>query len=174
MIDDGTAYYYDKTTVKNGVLSVDKSFNTNSRCYAVWAESQDGFCCSDPIVIQAYAMTGAINIVSDGDWPNAERHVEYLNNRTVTIKQGQELLFGALVSDVNGGDYGANPDITWTISGKKNIVETLYDGMDEDKEIDVLRLKGLKPGTVTIKATAIDGSKKTATFKLVVEPSAPQ
>ena len=171
MIDDGTAYYYDKTTVKNGVLSVDKSFNTNSRCYAVWAESQDGFCCSDPIVIQAYAMTGAINIASDGNWPNDEGYVEYLNNRTVTIQQGETLNLKALVSDVAGYE-GANPDVNWSISGKKGIVEKLYDRIEG--YTDVLGLKGLKPGTVTVKATAIDGSKKTATFKLVVEPSAPQ
>ena len=40
--------------------------------------------------------------------------------------------------------------------------------------MDTLKVTGKKPGTVTVKATAIDGSKKTATFKLVVEPSAPQ
>lgn len=157
----------DNTTVKNGVLKIDKSWYTHGRCYAVWAESQDGYWESDPIFIQAYAMTGAINIDSVGYWPDDEGYVEYLNNRTVTIKQGEELEFGALVYDVNG-DYGANPDVTWTISGKKNIVEKRYDGMHEEEEIDVLRLKGLNPGTVTIKATAKDGSRKTATFKLVV------
>lgn len=161
-------YYYDKTTIKNGVLKIDNSWFTESRTYHVWATSEDGFCCSDPIVIQAYAMTGAIQIASVDGWTDY-----YLNNRKITIQQGETLNLKALVSDVTGYE-GANPDVNWSISGKKNIVETLYDGMDEDKEIDVLRLKGLTPGTVTVKATAIDGSKKTATFKLVVEPSAPQ
>ena len=79
-----------------------------------------------------------------------------------------------MVSDVAGYE-GANPDVNWSISGKKGIVEKLYDGIDG--YTDVLGLKGLKPGTVTVKATAIDGSKKTATFKLVVKPhtlSAPE
>ena len=159
----------DNTTVKNGVLKIDKSWYTHGRCYAVFASSQDGNYMSDPIFIQAYGMTGAINIASVGYWPDGERgeYVEYLNNRTVTIKQGEPLEFGAMVSDVTG-EYYANPDVTWTISGKKNIVEKRYDGMHEEEEIDVLRLKGLNPGTVTIKATAKDGSRKTATFKLVV------
>ena len=124
---------------------------------------------SNRLEIQAYAMTGAINIDSVGYWPDGDDgdYVEHLNNRTVTIKQGEPLEFGALVYDVNG-DYGANPDVTWTISGKKNIVEKRYDGMHEEEEIDVLRLKGLNPGTVTIKATANDGSKKTVSFKLVI------
>lgn len=167
-------YYYDKTTIKNGVLKIDNSWFTESRTYHVWATSEDGFCCSDPIVIQAYAMTGAINIASDGNWPNDEGYVEYLNNRTVTIKQGETLNLKALVSDVTGYE-GANPDVNWSISGKKGIVEKLDDRIED--YTDVLELKGLKPGTVTIKATAIDGSKKTATFKLVVKPhtlSAPE
>lgn len=159
-------YYYDKTTIKNGVLKIDNSWYTESDTYYVWATSEDGFCCSDPIVIQAYAMTGAIQIASVDGW------TDYLNNRTVTIKQGETLNLKALVSDVAGYE-GANPDVNWSISGKKGIVEKLYDGIDG--YTDVLGLKGLKPGTVTVKATAIDGSKKTATFKLVVEkPSAPQ
>lgn len=167
MIDDDTAYYYDKTTVKNGVLSVDKSFDTGSRCYAVWAESQDGFRCSDPIVIQAYAMTGAIQIASVDGW------TDYLNNRTVTIQQGETLNLKALVSDVAGYE-GANPDVNWSISGNRGYVEfkESFEG-----SLDTLKVTGKKPGTVTVKATAIDGSKKTATFKLVVKPhtlSAPE
>ena len=159
----------DKTTVKNGVLKIDKSWYSHGRCYAVFASSQDGNYMSDPIFIQAYAMTGAINIASVGYWPDGERgeYVEYLNNRTVTIKQGEPLEFGAMVSDVTG-EYYANPDVTWTISGKKNIVEKRYEEIDEEADVDVLGLKGLNPGTVTIKATAKDGSRKTATFKLVV------
>ena len=162
--------------IKNGVLKIDNSWFTESRTYHVWATSEDGNAVSNLLEIQAYAMTGAINIDSVGYWPDDEGYVEYLNNRTVTIKQGEELEFGALVYDVNG-DYGANPDVTWTISGKKNIVEKLYEEIYEGEgegDVDVLGLKGLNPGTVTIKATAKDGSKKTATFKLVVEPSAPQ
>ena len=161
--------YYDKTTIKNGVLKIDNSWFTESRPYRVWATSEDGYGESNVLEIQAYAMTGAINIASVGYWPDGERgkYVEYLNNRTVTIKQGEPLKFGAMVSDVTG-EYYANPDVTWTISGKKNIVEKRYDGMHEDGVIDILRLKGLNPGTVTIKATAKDGSRKTATFKLVV------
>ena len=159
----------DNTTVKNGVLKIDKSWYSHGRCYAVFASSQDGNYMSDPIFIQAYAMTGAINIASVGYWPDGERgeYVEYLNNRTVTIKQGEPLEFGAMVSDVTG-EYYANPDVTWTISGKKNIVEKRYEEIDEEADVDVLGLKGLNPGTVTIKATAKDGSRKTATFKLVV------
>lgn len=163
--------YYDKTTIKNGVLTIDKSWYTTSDTYYVWATSEDGFYTSGCICLQAYAMTGAINIASDGNWPNDERYVEYLNNRTVTIQQGETLKLKALVSDVAGYE-GANPDVNWSISGKKGIVEKLDDRIED--YTDVLELKGLKPGTVTIKATAIDGSKKTATFKLVVEPSAPQ
>ena len=162
-------YWNDNTTVKNGVLKIDKSWYSHGRCYAVWAESQDGYWESDPIFIQAYAMTGAINIDCYGNWPDGN-YADYLNNRTVTIKQGEELEFRALVYDVNG-DYGANPDVTWTISGKKNIVEKLYEEIYEGEgegDVDVLGLKGLNPGTVTIKATAKDGSRKTATFKLVV------
>ena len=161
-------YYYDKTTIKNGVLKIDNSWFTESRTYHVWATSEDGFCCSDPIVIQAYAMTGAIQIASVDGWTG------YLNNRKITIQQGETLNLKALVSDVAGYE-GANPDVNWSISGKKGIVEKLYDGIDG--YTDVLGLKGLKPGTVTVKATAIDGSKKTATFKLVVKPhtlSAPE
>ena len=167
--DDRGLDYFDKTTIKNGVIKVDKSFYTNARTYYVWATSEDGYAESNLLEIQAYAMTSAIHIASFGYWPDGDDgdYVEHLNNRTVTIKQGEPLEFGALVYDVNG-DYGANPDVTWTISGKKNIVEKRYDGMHEEEEIDVLRLKGLNPGTVTIKATAKDGSRKTATFKLVV------
>ena len=159
-------YYYDKTTIKNGVLKIDNSWFTESRTYHVWATSEDGFCCSDPIVIQAYAMTGAIQIASVDGWTDY-----YLNNRKITIQHGETLNLKALVSDVTGYE-GANPDVNWSISGKKGIVEKLDDRIED--YTDVLELKGLKPGTVTVKATAIDGSKKTATFKLVVEPSAPQ
>ena len=167
-------YYYDKTTIKNGVLKIDNSWFTESNTYSVWATSEDGYGESNVLEIQAYAMTGAINIASDGNWPNDEWYVEYLNNRTVTIKQGETLNLKALVSDVTGYE-GANPDVNWSISGKKGIVEKLDDRIED--YTDVLELKGLKPGTVTIKATAIDGSKKTATFKLVVKPhtlSAPE
>lgn len=163
--------YNDKTTIKNGVLKIDNSWFTESSIYSVWATSEDGYGESKVLEIQAYAMTGAINIASDGNWPNDEGYVEYLNNRTVTIQQGETLNLKALVSDVAGYE-GANPDVNWSISGKKGIVEKLYDRIEG--YTDVLGLKGLKPGTVTVKATAIDGSKKTATFKLVVEPSAPQ
>lgn len=159
--------------IKNGVLKIDNSWFTESRTYYVWATSEDGFCTSDCIGLQAYAMTGAINIVSDGDWPNAERHVEYLNNRTVTIKQGESLEFRALVEDVTGYE-GANPDVNWSISGNRGYVEfkESFEG-----SLDTLKVTGKKPGTVTVKATAIDGSKKIATFKLVVKPhtlSAPE
>lgn len=165
-------YWNDKTTVKNGVLKIDKSWYSEGRCYAVWAASQDGYYVSDPILIQAYGMTGSILIDSKGDWleeNNDRDYADYLNNRTVTIKQGEALKFGALVSDVTGR-WGANPDVTWTISGK-NIVEKVAEGVI-DNEVDELHLKGLNPGTVTIKATAKDGSKKTATFKIeVVAPA---
>ena len=118
-------------------------------------------------------MTGAINIASDGNWPNDERYVEYLNNRTVTIQQGETLKLKALVSDVAGYE-GANPDVNWSISGNRGYVEfkESFEG-----SLDTLKVTGKKPGTVTVKATAIDGSKKTATFKLVVKPhtlSAPE
>ena len=160
-------YYYDKTTIKNGVLKIDNSWYTESDTYYVWATSEDGFCCSDPIVIQAYAMTGAIQIASVDGW------TDYLNNRTVTIKQGETLNLKALVSDVTGYE-GANPDVNWSISGNRGYVEfkESFDG-----SLDTLKVTGKKPGTVTVKATAIDGSKKTATFKLVVKPhtlSAPE
>lgn len=157
-------YYYDKTTIKNGVLKIDNSWFTESRTYHVWATSEDGFCCSDPIVIQAYAMTGAIQIASVDGW------TDYLNNRTVTIQQDETLNLKALVSDVAGYE-GANPDVNWSISGNRGYVEfkESFDG-----SLDTLKVTGKKPGTVTVKATAIDGSKKTATFKLVVEPSAPK
>ena len=153
-------YYYDKTTIKNGVLKIDNSWYTLSDTYYVWATSEDGFCCSDPIVIQAYAMTGAIQIASVDGW------TDYLNNRTVTIKQGETLNLKALVSDVAGYE-GANPDVNWSISGNRGYVEfkESFEG-----SLDTLKVTGKKPGTVTIKATAKDGSKKTATFKLVVKP----
>ena len=166
-------YYYDKTTIKNGVLKIDNSWFTESRTYHVWATSEDGYGESNVLEIQAYAMTGAINIASDGDWPNDEGYVEYLNNRTVTIKQGETLNLKALVSDVTGYE-GANPDVNWSISGNRGYVEfkETFEG-----SLDTLKVTGKKPGTVTVKATAIDGSKKTATFKLVVKPhtlSAPE
>ena len=166
-------YYYDKTTIKNGVLKIDNSWFTESRIYSVWATSEDGYGESNVLEIQAYAMTGAINIASDGDWPNDEGYVEYLNNRTVTIKQGETLNLKALVSDVTGYE-GANPDVNWSISGNRGYVEfkETFEG-----SLDTLKVTGKKPGTVTVKATAIDGSKKTATFKLVVKPhtlSAPE
>ena len=144
---------------------IDNSWFTESRIYYVWATSEDGCGESNVLEIQAYAMTGAIQIASVDGW------TDYLNNRKITIQQGETLNLKALVSDV-AGYGGANPDVTWSISGKKGIVEKLYDAIDG--YTDVLELKGLKPGTVTVKATAIDGSKKTATFKLVVEPSAQQ
>lgn len=165
--------YYDKTTIKNGVLKIDNCWFTGSNTYYVWATSEDGNVKSNVLKIQAYAMTGAINIVSDGDWPNDERHVEYLNNRTVTIKQGESLEFRALVEDVTGYE-GANPDVNWSISGNRGYVEFKEFKESFEGSLDTLKVTGKKPGTVTIKATAIDGSKKTATFKLVVEPSAPQ
>ena len=166
-------YYYDKTTIKNGVLKIDNSWFTESNTYSVWATSEDGYGESNVLEIQAYAMTGAINIASDGNWPNDEGYVEYLNNRTVTIKQGETLNLKALVSDVTGYE-GANPDVNWSISGNRGYVEfkETFEG-----SLDTLKVTGKKPGTVTVKATAIDGSKKTATFKLVVKPhtlSAPE
>ena len=154
--------------IKNGVLKIDNSWFTESRTYYVWATSEDGFCCSDPIVIQAYAMTGAIQIASVDGWTDY-----YLNNRKITIQQGETLNLKALVSDVTGYE-GANPDVNWSISGNRGYVE-----FKESFEVslDTLKVTGKKPGTVTVKATAIDGSKKTATFKLVVKPhtlSAPE
>ena len=159
--------YYDKTTIKNGVLKIDNSWFTGSNTYYVWATSEDGCGKSNVLEIQAYAMTGAIQIASVDGW------TDYLNNRTVTIKQGETLNLKALVSDVAGYE-GANPDVNWSISGNRGYVE-----FEESFEgsLDTLKVTGKKPGTVTVKATAIDGSKKTATFKLVVKPhtlSAPE
>lgn len=157
--------YNDKTTIKNGVLKIDNSWFTESRTYHVWATSEDGNGKSNVLEIQAYAMTGAIHIASVDGW------TDYLNNRKITIQQGETLNLKALVSDVAG--YGeANPDVNWSISGNRGFVEfkESFEG-----SLDTLKVTGKKPGTVTVKATAIDGSKKTATFKLVVEkPSAPQ
>ena len=159
--------YNDKTTIKNGVLKIDNSWFTESCTYYVWATSEDGCGKSNVLEIQAYAMTGAIQIASVDGW------TDYLNNRTVTIKQGETLNLKALVSDVAGYE-GANPDVNWSISGNRGYVE-----FEESFEgsLDTLKVTGKKPGTVTVKATAIDGSKKTATFKLVVKPhtlSAPE
>lgn len=154
--------YNDKTTIKNGVLKIDNSWFTESCTYYVWATSEDGCGESNVLEIQAYAMTGAIQIASVDGW------TDYLNNRTVTIQQDETLKLKALVSDVAGYE-GANPDVNWSISGNRGYVE--FKESFEDS-LDTLKVTGKKPGTV--KATAIDGSKKTATFKLVVEPSAPQ
>lgn len=188
--------YYDKTTVKNGVLKIDKSWYSEGRCYAVWAASQDGYFESDPVLIQAYGMTGSIEIRSAGEFDVDHRGYESLdkvNNHTITIEQGEEVQFEALVYDVTGNridcyeediyddetgeiigteynwwNHGANPDVDWTISGKKGIVSAV----DNYEGFDTLNVVGLKPGTVTVKVSANDGSKKTATFKIeVVAPA---
>ena len=185
-------YWNDNTTVKNGVLKIDKSWYSHGRCYAVWAESQDGYWESDPIFIQAYGMTGAIEIWSAGEFnvnKDGYELLDKINNHTITIMPGEEVQFAALVYDVTGskiecyeediyddvtGEYigteyywdnhGANPDVKWTISGKKGIVSAA----DSYEYLDTLSVVGLKPGTVTVKVSANDGSKKTATFKIVV------
>ena len=189
----------DKTTVKNGVLKIDKSWYSHGRCYAVFAFSQDGNAMSDPIFIQAYGMTGTIEIWSAGEFnvnKDGYELLDKINNHTITIMPGEEVEFAALVYDVTGNiidcyqedvkdevtgeiidtvlvwnNHGANPDVKWTISGNKGYVdfEDTFEG-----GYDTMSVVGLKPGTVTVKVSANDGSKKTATFKLVVEPSAPK
>ena len=184
---------YDNTTVKNGVLKIDKSWYSHGRCYAVFAFSQDGNAMSDPIFIQAYGMTGSIEIWSAGDFnvnKDGYELLDKINNHTITIMPGEEVEFAALVYDVAGniidfdweevydevtGEYiptvvgwnnhGANPDVKWTISGNKGCVDFVdtFEGA-----YDTMNVVGVKPGTVTVKVSANDGSKKTATFKIEV------
>ena len=173
----------DNTTVKNGVLKIDKSWYSHGRCYAVFAFSQDGNAMSDPIFIQAYGMTGSIEIWSAGEF-DVDNHgyelLDKVNTHTITIMPGEEVEFAALVYDVTGSTYdtyydeeneetywiyGANPDVKWTISGNKGYVdvEDTFEG-----GLDTLKVTGKKHGTVTVKVSANDGSKKTATFKIEV------
>ena len=183
----------DNTTVKNGVLKIDKSWYSHGRCYAVFASSQDGNYMSDPIFIQAYGMTGSIEIWSAGEFnvnKDGYELLDKINNHTITIMPGEEVEFAALVYDVAGniidfdweevydevtGEYiptvvgwnnhGANPDVKWTISGNKGCVDFVdtFEGA-----YDTMNVVGVKPGTVTVKVSANDGSKKTATFKIEV------
>lgn len=72
---------------------------------------------------------------------------------------GEQIDLSALVYPYyeNNGDLNAIQDVSWKTSSKKIAI------IDEDGALTIL-----KPGTVTITATAKDGSGKKVSFKLKI------
>lgn len=78
-----------------------------------------------------------------------------LNNRTVNAKVGDVLDLTAIVYPYEGEDGGAMQTVTWNISNKKAAA------FNEEGKLELL-----KKGTVTVKVTTQDGSKKSVSFKI--------
>ena len=119
--------------------------------------------------ITAYSKANHIAVMAyDG-----EDYMYPANNQVLNIGTNETFTFradivGALY-DYDQGDGGAHQNVKWTVSGKSGIVKTWTERIGEgDNYLDQLHLTGLKPGTVTIKATTLDGSNKSTTFKVVV------
>ena len=189
--EDGSLYegdelyrlFGDKTTIKNGVISVDKSYDIASRVYYVWAEAADGLGgVSEKTEIRAYSKANHIAVTAYDSVGNGYP----ANNQVLNIETNETFIFqaeivGALYDYDQGDGYGyggAHQNIKWTVSGKSGTVKTWTDrdGYGDNYQ-DQLLLTGLKPGTVTIKATTLDGSNKSVTFKVVVseaQVSSPQ
>ncbi|MDD6678222.1 MAG: hypothetical protein PUF71_02395, partial [Firmicutes bacterium] len=189
--EDGSLYegdelywlFGDKTTIKNGVISVDKSYDIASRVYYVWAEAADGLgSVSEKTEIRAYSKANHIAVTAYNSVGNGYP----ANNQVLNIETNETFIFGAEIVgalyDYDQGDGygygGAHQNVKWTVSGKSGTVKTWTDrdGYGDNYQ-DQLLLTGLKPGTVTIKATTLDGSNKSVTFKVVVseaQVSSPQ
>jgi len=82
-----------------------------------------------------------------------------VNNKTLTVNYSGE----PLVLTANLYPLDAMEGVTWTISDKK---EAFASYTIEDNVLTIEPKEGTKAGSVTIKATSDDGSKKTATVKL--------
>lgn len=86
---------------------------------------------------------------------------QVMNNRTVTAAVGDKLDLMAVVYPFVGEDAGAMQDVSWNFSNKKAVAFNNEEG----------KLELLKTGTVTVKVTTLDGSRKTVSFKIkIVNP----
>lgn len=106
-------------------------------------------------IVDIYPMTTKVEILSDG---------ELVNGKTLTMNQaaGENLV---VTTALYPQDVMDTP-VKWTISDKKCAIAD-YSFEDGGNTVRIIA-KGTKAGTVTLKATAQDGSKKSATVKVKV------
>ncbi|MGM9659006.1 MAG: leucine-rich repeat protein [Faecousia sp.] len=116
----------------------------------IYAEAQDGFGTVGEITLTVYPMATTVSIMSGG---------RVMNNRVETISVGETVELTAVVYPIGE----ASSDVKWTPAS--NAVVDVTVGED-----GVVTITAKKKGTVTIKAAAQDGSGKSASFKLTVNP----
>ena len=129
----------------SGLVTAGRVFEQQT--VTITAKAQDGYCAEDSIELTVYPAATTVSILSGG---------QVLDNRTITVSLAQldSMKLSAVVyPDVS---TGALQQVTWSSS---NTRAASFDGR-------TLNLH--RTGTVTIKATANDGSKKTVSFKLVI------
>ena len=129
----------------SGLVTAGRVFEQQT--VTITAKAQDGYGAEDSIELTVYPAATTVSILSGG---------QVLDNRTITVSLADlnSMKLSAVVyPDVS---TGALQQVTWSSS---NTRAASFDG-------STLNLH--RTGTVTIKATANDGSKKTVSFKLVI------
>lgn len=123
------------------------------KAVTITATAKDSGLVSASYTLIVYPLATTVTIVSPDGY--------VLNNRTVAGYVGGSVQLSAKVYPFcvsgEGEQYGALQNVQWSSSNKK--IATV----DADGNLTMLR-----KGTVTIKATATDGSKKTVSFKLII------
>lgn len=141
---------YAVINANSGVITAKRT--VKSWCQVtVQAEALDGYECeSATFTVDIYPLATEVKPTLNGV------SVSMTDHGSMTVKE--EAVLG-----IEKPDNGADPEIKWTSS--RTSVATIK--WDKDNEVYVLVAKG--KGTATIKATAQDGSGKTASF--IVEVS---
>lgn len=130
----------------SGLVTAGKVYEQTT--VTITARAQDGFGAEERVELTVYPTATTVSIL---DWNGA-----LLNNRTVTVSLSDTTSLALQALVYPAGDSGALQQVTWFSSGAA--VAQFSEG----------RLLLKKAGTVTIKATAADGSKKTASFRLII------
>lgn len=138
---------------KNGKLTTRKVVEMVT-VYAVALDAADGETVVETSRIDIYPAVSQVKILDENG--------TLVNNKTIPVKvnDGSDEIYV-----FTAGTYpdGAMGDVTWTVSDKKGAMVT-YE--ISGNEITIQPTENVKKGTVTLTATAADGSKKKATVKL--------
>ncbi len=130
-------------TFKKGVITVSKDLEARET-FGITATSKDG----------GAVATCKVTVVPLAKKVELTQNGQILEASSLEVTTDDVLTLGALVTPE--GESGAEQKVTWSTSNKK--IATVTDG----------KVTFLKPGTVTITATAADGSKKKDSVKFSV------